>query len=186
MKQIYTQKPNEIKEIKLPGPGMNPDGRLYSVFLLPSSYVAINSYTDNDRVMGQFMIEGTQGVLNGPGLPGAIGGSVAREVFKFTMEQATNIIKEQAIQGLSEQVNKDDLINACGFFTNRIGGPRMAAAILYAHGGGKPPRYHNRVKADSNYGKPQFYINQLTKLTVSYGLPLPLLGGSAELLVIGA
>jgi hypothetical protein len=184
--QIYQQKPNEFLNISLPGPGVNPDGRLYSVILLPSSYVALRSYTDVDRAIGQIMIEGTKGALNAPGLPGAIGGSIAREVFKFTMDQVTNIIKEQAIQGLSEKVNEEDLINACGYFTNRTGGPLMAAAILWAYGGGKPPRYHNRVKAASNYDKPQFYINQLTKLSVSYGLPVPLLGGGAELMVIGA
>jgi hypothetical protein len=185
--QIYHQKPNEIKWISLPGPGVNPDGRLYSVILLPSSYVAINSYTDNDRVMGQFMIEGTKGVLNGASLPGAVSGSIVREVFKFTVDQVTNIVKEQAIQGLTESANKDELMNACGFFTNRTGlAPLMAAAILCAYGGGKPLRYHNRVKADTNYQKAQFFVNQLTKLSVSYGLPLPLLGGGAELMVIGA
>jgi hypothetical protein len=124
--------------------------------------------------------------LNAPGLPGTIGGNIAREVFKFTMDQVTNIVKEQAIQGLSESANKDELVNACGYFTNRTGGPPMAAAVLCAYGGGKPLRYHNRVKAESNYNKPQFYINQLTKLSVSYGLPVPLLGGGADLMVIGA
>jgi hypothetical protein len=96
------------------------------------------------------------------------------------------MVKQQANQGLSDAANKDDTINACGYFTNRTGGTAMAAAVLCAFGGGKPLRYHNRVRVGVNFDKPRFCIGQITTLAVSYGLPVPVLGGDAEVSVVGA
>jgi hypothetical protein len=184
--KVYRQKPNEFLHVPLSGPMLNPDGRKYSVLLLPSAFVRIASYTDVNRVFGQIMIEGMQGALNAPGLPGGVGGNIASEIFKYTIDEVVGIVKEQAIRALAEMINREDIVNACGYFTNRNGGPLQAAAILCAFGGGKPLRYHNRVQAESNFNKPRFYVNQTVKLTVSYGLPIPFIGGDAEISVIGA
>jgi hypothetical protein len=183
---VHRQLPNEIKYIALPGPMINPDGRKYWLCLLPSSFVARASNTNQDRWVAQIAIEGIQGALRAPSLPTLPGKDLAVEVFKIVVDQATGFAKEQAAKALGDKLGGNEVLDAMGFMTNRTGGMPMTVGLLYAAGGGKAAQYHNRVQAEAWYNKPHFFSGKPTKLKITYGLPLPVVGGSAEVEVIGA